>query len=31
MQGEARVIVGGRMIIEYALDPIRQLRENARR
>ena len=31
MQGEARVIVGGRRIIEYALDPIRQLRENARR
>jgi len=31
MQGEARVIVGERMIIEYALDPIRQLRENSRR
>jgi hemolysin D len=30
MRGEARVIVGGRRIIEYALDPIRQLRENAR-
>jgi hemolysin D len=30
MQGEARVIVGDRRIIEYALDPIRQLRENSR-
>jgi len=31
MKGEVRVIVGGRRIIEYALDPIRKLRENARK
>ena len=28
MRGEARVIVGRRTLIEYAFDPIRQLREN---
>ena len=27
MKGEARVIIGGRTLIEYALEPIRQLRE----
>lgn len=27
MKGEARVIVGGRTLIEYAFEPIRQLRE----
>jgi ABC-type transport system involved in cytochrome c biogenesis ATPase subunit len=31
MQGEARVIVGHRAPIEYAFEPIRQLRENSRR
>ena len=30
MQGEARIIVGGRTLIEYAFEPIRQLRENVR-
>src|SRR5438876_8081471 len=30
MQGEARIIVGGRTLIEYALEPIRQLRESIR-
>jgi membrane fusion protein len=30
MQGEARIIVGGRTLIEYAFEPIRQLRENTR-
>jgi len=28
MRGEARVVVGSRTLIEYALEPIRQLREN---
>jgi multidrug resistance efflux pump len=28
MQGEARIIVGGRTLIEYAFEPIRQLRES---
>ena len=28
MRGEARVIVGSRTLIEYALEPVRQLREN---
>jgi multidrug efflux pump subunit AcrA (membrane-fusion protein) len=30
MQGEARIIVGGRTLIEYAFEPIRQLRESVR-
>ncbi len=30
MQGEARIIVGGRTLIEYAFEPIRQLRESIR-
>lgn len=30
MRGEARVVVGRRTMIEYAFDPIRQLRENTR-
>jgi len=28
MRGDARIIVGGRTLIEYAFEPIRQLREN---
>ena len=28
MRGEAHIIVGGRTLIEYAFEPIRQLREN---
>jgi multidrug efflux pump subunit AcrA (membrane-fusion protein) len=28
MKGEAHIIVGGRSLIEYAFEPIRQLREN---
>ena len=28
MQGEARVTVGSRTLIEHAFEPIRQLREN---
>jgi len=28
MKGEARIVVGSRTLIEYALEPIRQLREN---
>jgi biotin carboxyl carrier protein len=28
MRGQARVVVGSRTLIEYALEPIRQLREN---
>jgi multidrug efflux pump subunit AcrA (membrane-fusion protein) len=28
MKGEARVVVGSRSLIEYALEPVRQLREN---
>jgi multidrug efflux pump subunit AcrA (membrane-fusion protein) len=28
MRGEARVVVGSRTLIEYALEPVRQLREN---
>jgi HlyD family secretion protein len=28
MKGEAHIIVGGRTMIEYAFEPIRQLREN---
>ncbi len=31
MQGEARVIVGSRAVIEHAFEPIRQLRENLKR
>jgi multidrug resistance efflux pump len=30
MRGEARIIVGRRTLIEYAFEPVRQLRENAR-
>src|SRR5213594_1657617 len=30
MQGEARIVVGGRTLIEYAFEPIRQLRESVR-
>jgi HlyD family secretion protein len=30
MRGEANIIVGGRTLIEYAFEPIRQLRENMR-
>ena len=30
MRGEAHIIVGGRTLIEYAFEPIRQLRENMR-
>ena len=30
MQGEARIVVGGRTLIEYAFEPIRQLRESIR-
>src|SRR5215831_14810644 len=30
MKGEARIIVGGRTLIEYAFEPIRQLRETVR-
>ena len=30
MKGEAHIIVGGRTMIEYAFEPIRQLRENLR-
>jgi HlyD family secretion protein len=30
MQGEAHIIVGGRTLIEYAFEPIRQLRESVR-
>ena len=30
MRGEARVVVGRRTLIEYAFEPIRQLRENIR-
>jgi hypothetical protein len=28
MKGEARIVVGRRRLIEYAFEPIRQLREN---
>jgi hemolysin D len=28
MKGEAHIIVGGRTLIEYAFEPVRQLREN---
>jgi membrane fusion protein len=31
MKGEARIAVGSRTLIEYAFEPIRQLRENMRR
>jgi len=31
MKGEARIVVGQRRLIEYAFEPIRQLRENMRR
>lgn len=31
MKGEARVLVGSRALIEYAFEPVRQLRENMRR
>ena len=30
MRGEARIVVGRRTLIEYAFEPIRQLRENTR-
>ena len=30
MKGEARIIVGSRRLIEYAFEPVRQLRENLR-
>jgi multidrug resistance efflux pump len=30
MKGEARIVVGNRSLIEYAFEPIRQLRENMR-
>jgi multidrug resistance efflux pump len=30
MRGDAHIIVGGRTLIEYAFEPIRQLRENMR-
>jgi hypothetical protein len=30
MRGEAHIIVGGRTLIEYAFEPIRQLRESVR-
>jgi hypothetical protein len=30
MAGEARIVVGQRTMIEYAFEPIRQLRENMR-
>ena len=30
MRGQARIVVGRRTLIEYAFDPIRQLRENTR-
>jgi HlyD family secretion protein len=30
MRGEAHIIVGGRTLIEYAFEPIRQLRESMR-
>lgn len=30
MRGEARIVVGSRTMIEYAFEPIRQLRENTR-
>jgi len=30
MNGEAHIIVGGRTMIEYAFEPIRQLRESMR-
>ncbi|MEA3207288.1 MAG: rane fusion protein hemolysin [Chthoniobacter sp.] len=31
MKGEARIIVGSRRLVEYAFEPVRQLRENLRR
>ena len=31
MRGEARIVVGNRTLIEYALEPVRQLRENLAR
>ena len=30
MKGEAHIIIGGRTLIEYAFEPVRQLRENLR-
>jgi hypothetical protein len=30
MKGEARIVVGSRTLLEYAFQPIRQLRENMR-
>ena len=30
MRGEARIVVGSRTMIEYAFEPIKQLRENTR-
>jgi len=30
MTGEARIVTGQRTMIEYAFEPIRQLRENMR-
>jgi hemolysin D len=31
MEGEARIVVGSRLLIEFAFEPIRELRENIRR
>jgi hypothetical protein len=31
MKGEARILVGSRTPLEYAFEPIRQLREQLRR
>ena len=31
MEGEARIVVGSRLLIEYAFEPLRELRENIRR
>jgi hypothetical protein len=28
MKGQAHIVVGGRTLIEYAFEPIRQLRES---
>jgi hypothetical protein len=30
MKGEARIVVGRRTLIEYAFEPVRQLRESMR-
>ena len=31
MEGEARIVVGSRLLIEFAFEPIRELRESIRR